>query len=68
VLNHERYAEEVAAGLHNKGTGKAAGQSRKRMWSRRLVLMPPDPPHLATSSAQLHTGVEKVKVVADKSY
>jgi hypothetical protein len=30
ALNHERYAEEVAAGLHDKGKGKAKrGTGRK---------------------------------------
>jgi hypothetical protein len=28
-LNHERYAEEVAQGLHDKKKGKAAGRPRK---------------------------------------
>lgn len=28
-LNHERYAEEVAQGLHDKKNGKAAGTPRK---------------------------------------
>jgi len=29
ALNHQRYAEEVMAGLHNKGAKKAAGKGGK---------------------------------------
>ena len=29
ALNHQRYAEEVAEGLHDKGTKKAAGKGGK---------------------------------------
>ena len=29
ALNHERYAEEVKAGLHGKGKGKKVGHSNK---------------------------------------
>jgi len=30
ALNHERYAEEVAAGLHDKGKAKKASGTRKK--------------------------------------
>jgi len=41
-LNHQRYAEEVAQGLHDKGKKKGKGQKGKGKKSGAIGELPPD--------------------------
>ncbi len=39
LLNHERYEEEVKAGLHDKGKGKSKGKKGKQVTEGQLDLL-----------------------------